>query len=118
MKKSLFRNLPSKPTVGFWLKLQQRLAYARVEMKQGNFAAWITANTAAWILAQAVGRLNRRKEWSQATNVCFCISTLHAMCSVASSTATEANTIFFYTPYSKRLHGFISKLGNLWAIGL
>ncbi len=80
-------------------------------MKQGNFAAWITANTAAWILAQAVGRLNRRKEWSQATNVCFCISTLHAMCSVASSTATEANTIFFYTPYSKRLHGFISKLG-------
>lgn len=33
------------------------------------------------------------------------------MCSVASSTVTEANTIFFYNCYGKRLQGFISKLG-------
>ena len=110
------RNLRFKSPGGLWAKLRERLTHATLTEDYGN--------AAGWILAQGIGRLNRRRQSNQSTSICFCCSTLHAICNIADPLMTETNTVFFYTLYASHLYEFIRRLGfkafgsSDWRVGL
>jgi len=102
LRKGLTRALQTTTLTALRNKLHRRIAYVKMEVKQGNVAAWI--------LAQALGRLNKATSSHQTMNLCFCFSTLHVIQNLAASSLTQKDTCLFYGIFSRHLSGFIRKL--------